>query len=185
MDVETFVEGFAQLRDVGDVRQDAQLDLAVVGGDELLAGRGDERRADLAPFLGADGDVLQVRLRRGEPAGRRGAERVGSMDAARAAVHVARQRVGVGGAQLGELPPLEHGVDEAARIVGHLLVGGEIVEQAGARLPLAALGALAAGQLQPLEQQFAELARRAEIELVANEAVDLLLEPRDALRERR
>ena len=71
-----------------------------------------------------------------------------------------------------------------ARVVGQLLVGGEIVEQAGACLPLAALGALAAGKLQAVEQQFAELARRAEVELVADEAIDLLLEPRDALRER-
>ena len=102
-----------------------------------------------------------------------------------AAIDVVRQRVGVGGAQLGQLPPLEHRVDQLARVAVQLLVGGEVVEQAGARLPLADLGALAAGQLQTVEQQFAELLRRAEIELVAGEAVDLLLEPRDALRERR
>ena len=35
----------------------------------------------------------------------------------------------------------------------------QIVEQVGARLPLPGLGALAAGQLQAVEQEFAELAR--------------------------
>ena len=97
---------------------------------------------------------------------------------------VAGQRVGVGRAQLRQLAPLEHRVDEAARVLGQLLVGGEIVEQTGARLPLPGLGALAAGKLQAVEQQFAELARRAEVELVADEAIHLLLQPRDPLRKR-
>jgi hypothetical protein len=42
------------------VRHDAQLDLGVVGGDDAVAGPGDEGLADLAPLLGADRDVLQV-----------------------------------------------------------------------------------------------------------------------------
>ena len=42
-------------------------------------------------------------------------------------------------------------------MLGQVLAGGEIVEQAGARLPLAGLGLAAAGQLQAVEQEFAEL----------------------------
>ena len=45
-----------------EVRQHAQLDLRVVGRDQHVAGLGDERAADLAAELGADRDVLQVRI---------------------------------------------------------------------------------------------------------------------------
>ncbi len=69
-------------------------------------------------------------------------------------------------------------------MLGQVLVGGEVVEEAGARLPLAAFRALAAREPQAVEEELAELPRRAEIELVADEAVDLLLEPREALGER-
>ena len=114
---------------------------------------------------------------------RRRAERIAGVDAPGLGMHVARQRVRVGRAQLRELAPFEHRVDEPSRIARQVLVLAEVVEEPSARLPLAALRALAARQLQPLEQDLAELARRAQVELVADEAVDLLLEPRDALRE--
>ena len=64
------------------------------------------------------------------------------------------------------------------------LVGGKFVEQVGARFPLAGLRLLAAGQLQPVEQQLSELLRRAEIELVPDQPVDFLFEPHGALRKR-
>ncbi len=63
VDVEPVGEGLDELRDVGDVREHAQLDLAVVGGDELAALLGDEGAADGAALLGAHRDVLQVGLR--------------------------------------------------------------------------------------------------------------------------
>ena len=69
VDVLAARERLAELRLAGDVREDAQLDLRVVGGDELPARLGDERGADLAAELGADRDRLQVRVRRREPAG--------------------------------------------------------------------------------------------------------------------
>ena len=68
------------------------------------------------------------------------------MNAPRLGIDVGRQCIRIGGAQLGELAPLQHRVDEAARVVGQLLVVGELVEQARARLPLPCLGLLAAGQ---------------------------------------
>ena len=62
----------------------------------MCPGVGDEGAADLAAFLGADRDVLQVRLGRREPAGRRRRQRVVRVHALGRRVDVARQRVGVG-----------------------------------------------------------------------------------------
>ncbi len=184
MNVEALREGALQLRNVGDVRQHAQLDLRVVRRDQHRALGRDERRADLAAFLGADRNVLQIGVvGRQAPRGGR-SQRIAGVDAAAGGVDEAGQRVGIGRAQLRQLAPLQHRVDEAPRIVRQLLVGGEIVEQSRPRFPLAALGALAARKLQAVEQQFTELLRRAEIEFLADETVDLLFEPGDRLRER-
>jgi hypothetical protein len=79
VDVEAFGEGLLQLRDVADVGQQAQLDLAVVGADQHFARLGDEGLADLAAFLGADRDVLQVGIGGGQPPGRRRRQRVGGV----------------------------------------------------------------------------------------------------------
>ena len=49
MNVEPLGEGAFQRRDVGHVGQHAQLDLAVVGRDQLLARLRDEGGADLRP----------------------------------------------------------------------------------------------------------------------------------------
>ena len=46
----------------GDVGEDPQLDLRVVGRDQRGALLGDEAAADLAPELRADRDVLEVRV---------------------------------------------------------------------------------------------------------------------------
>ena len=54
------LEGALQLRDVADMGQQAQLDLAVVSADQEMTRLGDEGGADLAAFLGADRNVLQV-----------------------------------------------------------------------------------------------------------------------------
>ena len=53
----------------GEVGEQAQLDLRVVGDQEGPAGCGDEGGADLAAELGADGDVLEVGVGGGEAAG--------------------------------------------------------------------------------------------------------------------
>ena len=95
MDVDAFEEGVAQGRDVRDVGEEAQLDLRVVGGDQHVARRGDEGFADLAAFLGADRDVLQVGIGGGEAAGLRAGERIGGVDAAGALVDRVRCSVSV------------------------------------------------------------------------------------------
>src|SRR5439155_24712658 len=63
MDVLAARERFAQLRLARDVREDPQLDLRVIGGNQLPAGPGYECRPDLAPELGADRDRLQAGVR--------------------------------------------------------------------------------------------------------------------------
>ena len=61
-------EGLDQQRIVGKVRQQAQLDLRIVGGKQHISRLGDERCTDLAPKLRSNGNVLQVRiLRRSRP----------------------------------------------------------------------------------------------------------------------
>ena len=63
MDVETFAERLAQLLDAGDLGKKPQLDLRIIRRDELHPRRRDEGAADLAAVLGADRNVLQIRLR--------------------------------------------------------------------------------------------------------------------------
>ena len=72
VNVDVFRVGAHQQRIAAEVRQQAQLDLRVVGGEQLRAGRGGECGANLAAQLGADGNVLQIGIDGGEPAGGRG-----------------------------------------------------------------------------------------------------------------
>ena len=51
-----------QARVLGEVGEDPQLDLRVVGGEQPAAVVGDERPPHLAPVGGAHRDVLQVRF---------------------------------------------------------------------------------------------------------------------------
>ena len=56
------LECLTQLRLARHVRQDAQLDLRVVGAQQAMALLGDEGAADLAAEVGAHRDRLQVRV---------------------------------------------------------------------------------------------------------------------------
>jgi hypothetical protein len=96
VNVEAFAEGFLQRLDIGDFGEQPQLDLRIVGGDELVTVDGDEGTADLAALLGADRNVLQVRLGRGEAPGGGGGERIAGVDAMGLRIDVTRQGVGVG-----------------------------------------------------------------------------------------
>jgi hypothetical protein len=64
VNVEALAEGFLQRLDAGDLGEQPQFDLRIIGGDELVAVDGDEGAADLAALLGTDRNVLQVRLGR-------------------------------------------------------------------------------------------------------------------------
>ncbi len=90
---------------VGDVGEHAQLDLAVVGGEQPGPLFGDEAGPDRAADLGADRDVLQVGIGAGEAAGGRRGLVEGGVDASGLGVDQVRQRVEVGVLELGQLAP--------------------------------------------------------------------------------
>ncbi len=101
-------EGPAQRRVVGIMGQDPQLDLRVIGRQELPARAArDERLADLAALLGADRDVLEVRVARAEPAGRRDALVERGVDPAVVGMHQLGQGVEISALELGELAMLQ------------------------------------------------------------------------------
>ncbi len=135
VNVDAVVEGLAQARDVGDVGEQAQFDLRVVGREQDIARRGDEGLADLAAFLGADRNVLQVRVGGGEAAGLRAGKRVGRVDAAGVRVDRLAQRLRVGRAQLGQHAPVEQDFRQL------VAVGGEVFQRVRAGGPRAGLGA--------------------------------------------
>src|SRR5215469_14748114 len=83
VDVELLAERFAQLFDVGDLGEDPQLDLRIIRGDELVTRRRNEGAANLAAVLGADRNVLQIRLRGRQPAGGRRSQRIVGVHAVR------------------------------------------------------------------------------------------------------
>ena len=170
MDVDAVLERLAQRGHLGDFRQQPQLDLRIVGRHQLHAGRGDECLADLAAFLGAHRNVLQIRIGRRQPPGRGGGERVGRVHAVRGRVDVSRQRLGIGRAQLGDLPPVENLARQ--RVTGL----GQFLEFARAGRPLAGFGLGAAGQRHLAEQYVAQLFRRSGIERLAGQRLDFLFQ---------
>ena len=159
-------KAFFSSRNVGDMGQQAQFDLAVVGADQLRALGRDEGLADAAAFLGAHRDVLQIGIGGGQAPGRGRRHRIGRMHAAGLGIDVGRQRIGIGAAQLGQAAPFQHllgdGMALRRHVFQHIGVGG----------PGAGLGLAAAFQLHAVEQDFAQLLGRADIELAARQLVD-------------
>ena len=103
------------------------------------------------------------------PVGGRG-QRVAGVNAVRLGVDVARQRVGVGRAQLRHLPPVENLLRQFVALLG------QFFQRARAGRPLPGLGLGAARQAHLAEQHVAELLRAAGIERLAGELADLVLE---------
>ncbi len=155
MDVLARCEGVDQRLVAREMRQHAQLDLRVVGRHQPVARRGDEGGADAAPFLAADGDVLQVRIGAREAAGRgRGIDQ-------------RRERVDVGRLEL-----RERAVFEDLRRQRVLL--GEAREHVHVgREPGLPPAHAARRDAEALEEHGTELGRRVDVELHASERVDL------------
>ena len=114
VDVLADAERLDQRLVAGQVRQHPQLDLRVVGRDQHVAGRGDERAADLAADLGADRNVLQVGIGAAQAAG--GGHRLveAGVHAAGLRVDQQRQRIDVGALQLLQAAPVQ---DQARQLV--------------------------------------------------------------------
>ena len=167
VDVVAAAEGVDQQRVVGEMRQQAELDLRIVGGEQHAAGLGDEGGANFAAEFGADGNVLQVRVLRRQPAGG-GIRRVeGGVQAARAVVEQQWQRVHVSGFQLGELPVFQHQARD-------FVLGGQAFEHVhggGDSFPFAVFHRL--GQVELVEQNVAKLLGRVDVEFLSGKLVDL------------
>src|SRR5699024_8228496 len=138
VDVLPAAEGRLHVLVPGDVGQDAQLDLAVVGVHKDAARLCDEEAPQLAAQLGADGDVLQVGVVRGEAAGAGLGPVEGGVNPPVGADHL-QQAFGVGGVQLEVGAVLQDVVHQGA--VGPQLLQGGVV---GGPAPagLAAVGQL-------------------------------------------
>ena len=141
---------------LGGVREHAQLDLRVVGGDQHVARLGLEAAADLAPERRADRDVLHVRVGARQPPGLRDRLQERRVDA-RALVDELRQHVEVGLDQRRELAPALDLRDDLV-LVADRLQHARVGREAG-------LAAALARQAELLEQDLAELLRRGDQEL--------------------
>src|SRR5690606_15339518 len=103
VDVLALAEGIDEALVARVVREDAELDLRIVGRNELGALRGNERLADPDAFGAADRNVLDIRVRAGETPRRGTRLDEGRMDAARRGVDERRKCVDVGALQLREM----------------------------------------------------------------------------------
>ncbi len=139
VDVFALAEDLFQDLLVGDVGEDPELDLAVVGGEQPVALFGDEAGADGAADLGPDRDVLQVRVGAGEAAGGGRGLVEGGVDASGLGVDQLRQRVEVGVLQLRQLTPLLDLLDDRV-LVADLGEDAGVGREAGFAAPLAASG---------------------------------------------
>ena len=126
---------------------------------EEASRRGDEGLPDRAPRLGPHGDVLEVRVVRGEPPRRRDGLVEAGVDPP-VPRDVPREGVGVGPPELRELAPLE---DEARQRPE--AADRELLEDVRAgRVALRLRRLPEDGVLQLLEKDAAELRRRADVE---------------------
>ena len=170
VDVEARLERLDERGIAREMREHAQLDLRVVGGDQHVSGLGDERGADLASERRADRDVLQIRIAAREPPGRghRLIER--RVHAPGRRIHQRRQRVDVRALELLDAAPLQHEARQLVRereLLEHVLRGRD-----DARLA----GLLPGREAHALEEDVGELLRRVDVELDAGVRVDALRE---------
>ena len=175
MDVHVLLEGAVQRLIAGDVREDAQFDLRVVGHEQQEAGFGrHERLADAFAQLSADRDVLQVRVAAAEAAGGGGGLVERSVQLARRRQNHLRQRVHVGGFQLAELTEFQ---DQSRQPMADSQLRKDVAVRRSA-----GLGPSALRQAQLVEQDRGKLLGGGDVELLAGLGVDLLLERRDLRR---
>ncbi len=162
---------------VGHVRGQTQFDLAIVRRQDDIAGFGDEGMADLPADLGADRDILQIGIGRGQAAGLGAGQRVAGMNPAGVAVNLLLQRVGIGRFELGKLAPFQHQPANGRAFRLELLQHGD-VGGVGAALAL-----LSPFEAHFIEQHDAQLLRGSDGEGMAGEFVDFGFKAGDRLGE--
>ena len=153
-----------EARVLGQVGDAAQLDLVVVGDQQLAARRRHERPAERAAHLGAHRDVVQVGLVGRQPAGAGHGLVERGVDAP-VGGHLGQQPLAVGRAQLLDLAVAQQVLDDrvlARQLLERRGVGG-----------VAGLGLLLRRQAELVEQDRAQLRRGVDVELVAGVLPDL------------
>src|SRR5579883_865960 len=151
MDVLIARKSLDQARFVGNVSQDAQLKLRIIGSEQHIAGIGDKGAPDLASHLRADRDVLQVGIARREPSARGNRLIKRRMHAPRDRIHQGKQPIDVGRLELGELAILQ-------QIVHHWMLAAQVVQHIRA-YRIAGFSLFAGGQLKFAKENLAQLFR--------------------------
>ena len=126
MDVVARLERANQARILGQMSDATQLDLIVVGDQELPALAGHERGAKDPSPLGANRDVVQVRGIRAEPTGS-GHRLIERRPNTVAGTDLGQQPLAVGAAELLELAVLEQVFDDrmlSPQLLERLCIGG-------------------------------------------------------------
>jgi hypothetical protein len=155
------IEGFDEPGVLGEVRHDAHLDLRVVGSEQgVEALPRNERGPHLPTDFGLDRDVLQVRVVRGQPAGRRTGLLVVGVHATVGAEAFLQGLDDL--ADLGGIPMLQQQLQERMRVqVLQVLQRLRIGREAGLVRP-------GLGHAELVEQHLLQLLRRAEVHLAAD-----------------
>ena len=150
MDVVAILERLFQRRNIGDMGQNAQLNLAVIQRHDLLAGFRHESLPDPPPLITPHRDILQVGVGRGQPPGDRPGDGIAGVNPPGIGVDMILQGVGIGRFQLGQLPPVEHPSRQ-------FMFGGQILQNIGTRRIGPGLALFTAGQGHLVEQYLAQL----------------------------
>ena len=137
-----------ELVDIGHVGKDAQLDLAIVGRDELAAFLRDKGGADQSGLrLVRTGIFCRLGSEEARPPCRGRGHGVGGMDAFCMGIDEGRQGIGIGAFELGETAPVEHGAHQLpARSSGISSLIREVFKDACPGAEGTGFGFLAAGQ---------------------------------------
>ena len=167
VDVDVFRVGAHQQRIAAEMREQPQLNLRVVGGKQLGARGGDESGANFAAELGADGNVLEIRIDGREPARGRGGGLERGVDA-RFGIGEQRQSVDIIRFELGEMAVFE---DQARNFVV-LREQFQHILRCGNGFSFAAAGR--GGQAEIGEEHHAELLGRIDVEALARQLEDAL-----------
>ena len=137
--------GFDEQRIMRKVRQQPQLDLRIISRQEYVARLRNERRANSASQLGANRNILQVRICRRQPACRSSGLPEGGVQPSSRGIDQRRQRIHIRRLELRQLPVVE---DHARNgmVLGQLF---EHVDRSRNRPPLAVFHRL--GQVHAIE----------------------------------
>src|SRR3984885_9573484 len=166
VDVVAAAVGFDQQRIAREVGEQAEIDLRKIGGEEHVAGLGDEGGANAASELGADGDVLQIRIGGRKASGSRAGLAEGGVQASAGAMDERGQRIDVGGLQFRELAIVEDHARDG------MILGESFENIDGGRYNAAFAILYRLGQIHFVEQNVAELLGGANVELHARGFVD-------------